>query len=247
MKYVGILFLVHLAIGVSLGQAKCMPNGCGEGDWTNGKCSDKSLIYHWCNEKLCEPQGPCTCCVEMCRNVGCEAEGGKCYPKKQANMQCVQSTTLCRGMPKPGTPFTMPCWCCKNEVPPSDDCEDKGCAKLWNGQGQCVKVTKEPWAEIMDRYDLRYTNPWNNKKCADPSGGDKDCCLCMKKRTDCKDEGCFEKGGMCVDLKNSYLGNQNSFPISAVDLGAKIEGDLCRGEGTSANSSKKCCECYRRK
>ena len=116
---------------------------------------------------------------------------------------------------------------------------------MWNGQGQCVKVTKEPWAEIMDGYDLRYTNPWTNKKCADPSGGDKDCCLCMKKRTDCKDKGCFEKGGMCVDLKNSYLGNQNSFPISAVNLGAKIDGDLCKGIAYAKQPG--CCECYKRK
>ena len=127
------------------------------------------------------------------------------------------------------------------------DCEDKGCSKLWNGQGQCVKVTEKPWAEIEYRYDLKYTSPWNNQKCVDHSGGDKDCCLCMKKQ-DCKDEGCFERGGMCVDLKNSYLGNQNAFPRNAVDLGAKIDGDLCStGEGTSATGSKKCCECYKRK
>jgi len=152
-------------------------------------------------------------------------------------------------MPKPGSDITIDtCWCCQPEdVEPIDDCEDKGCSQMWNGQGKCVKVTKEPWAEIMDGYDLRYTNPWVNKRCVDPTGGDKDCCLCMKKRTDCKDEGCFEKGGMCVDLKNSYLGNQNAFPRNAVDLGAKIDGDLCLGEGTSATGSKKCCECYKRK
>jgi len=111
---------------------------------------------------------------------------------------------------------------------------------MWNGQGQCVKVTKEPWA---DGYDLRYTNPWTNKKCVDPSGGDKDCCLCMKKRTDCKDEGCFRRGGMCVDIKNSYLGNQNAFPISAVDLNDKVGEDLCMGMGRQPG----CCECFRRK
>ena len=67
----------------------------------------------------------------------------------------------------------------------------------------------------------------------------------MNKWTDCKDEGCFEKGGTCVDLKN--LGNQNSYPRNAVDLEAKIEGDLCRGEGTSATGLKKCCECFKKK
>jgi len=249
MKHVGISFLVYLAVGVSLGQTKCMPNGCGEKDWINGECYGVSIKDAWCDAKLCEPQGPCTCCVKKCRNVKCEAMGGKCYSEKQDNMKCVQNPSLCRSMPKPGSDITIDtCWCCQPEdVEPIDDCEDKGCSQMWNGQGQCVKVTKEPWAEIMDGYDLRYTNPWVNKRCVDPSGGDKDCCLCMKKRTDCKDEGCFEKGGMCVDLKNSYLGNQNAFPRNAVDLGAKIEGDLCKGYGASTIGSKKCCECYKRK
>ena len=53
---------------------------------------------------------------------------------------------------------------------------------------------------------------------------------------------------MCVDLKSSYLGNQNAYPRNAVDLGARIDGDLCKSEATSTNTgSRKCCECYKRK
>jgi len=265
MKYVGILFLVYLAVGVSLGQVTgdiepnepntpCSSNGCGMGDWRYGKCNPFSLIDAWCDARLCDPAGPCTCCVKKCRNVYCENWGGKCYLEKQDNMKCVQSQQMCKSVPKPGRgkgdlgdlgDLAVPkCWCCKPYDDEPDDCEDKGCSDMWNGQGQCVKVTKEPWAEIMNGYDLRYTNPWVNKKCADPSGGDKDCCLCMKKRTDCKDKGCFKRGGMCVDLKNSYLGNKNSFPLNAVDLGAKIDGDFCMGY---TSKQPGCCECYRRK
>merc|ERR1712055_305232 len=111
MNAVGILFLVYLAVGVSLGQATkdneepnkpfCRPNGCGMGAWINGKCNPYSLTDAWCDTRLCNPAGPCTCCVEKCRNVKCKDEGGICFTEKQNNMKCTQSPNLCRAVPKP--------------------------------------------------------------------------------------------------------------------------------------------------
>jgi len=255
----GLLFFQLVIFAVDQSDATCEPLQCGnDGPSQMGRCGKKQAVAWWCTDspEYCQQSNtagdPCYCCVEKCRNVGCEDKGGKCYDKEQPGMKCERSDDLCLSIPKPqvlstdGLPVgtKVPCWCCKPEEPQT--CVDKGCSGLWQGQGQCVRVTSLPWTEVEAKFDLRYTNPWVNKRCVDPSG-DKDCCLCMRKRP-CRDDGCYQAGGMCVDLKSSYLGNQNAYPRNAVDLGARIDGDLCKSEVTSTNTgSRKCCECYKRK
>ena len=104
--------------------------------------------------------------------------------------------------------------------------------------------TQVDWSIADAKYDLTYFNPWYNKRCR-ASSGDKDCCLCLRKRP-CKDEGCYARGGMCVDIKNTHTMSFNFFPRHFVNLGERIPGDdLCKD--TSATGGKKCCECFKRK
>ena len=103
--------------------------------------------------------------------------------------------------------------------------------------------TQVDWTKAEAKYDLRYFNPYYNKRCR-ASVGDKDCCLCVRKRP-CKDKGCYARGGKCVDMKNSYV-SFNLFPRHFVNLGERIPGDaLCKD--TSTAGGKKCCECFKRK
>ena len=80
---------------------------------------------------------------------------------------------------------------------------------------------------------------------SDPQS-DKDCCLCLRKREQpCKDNGCSNSGGMCIDMKNVYLG-ENQFPRDVVDISKRLgHGNLCTNP--NGPEKKKCCECYQRK
>jgi len=137
------------------------------------------------------------------------------------------------------------CWCCKKPEIPSGKCVDDGCSASWQGQGECVNVTINPWSTIEAKYDMRYNNPYYNRRCKAPQG-EENCCLCLKKQS-CEDTGCFQKGGICVDMRNSYLGTDNTYPRNVVELESRIRGDLCRGSSASAVSGEKCCQCYKRK
>jgi len=103
------------------------------------------------------------------------------------------------------------------------------------------------FAAVQARYDLRYNHPRYNKYCDAPPH-EENCCLCLKKQP-CQDTGCFAKGGICVDLRGSSLGTDNTYPRNAVDLGSVIRGNhsLCRGTSSPGVAGEKCCQCYKRK
>ena len=83
------------------------------------------------------------------------------------------------------------------------------------------------------------------------SKSNKDCCLCLKKKVQktCQDSGCMEMGGMCVDMKNTYL-KKNQFPRNVVDVSKPI-GGFFGGDRLCVNPNgpekKMCCQCYQRK
>ena len=74
----------------------------------------------------------------------------------------------------------------------------------------------------------------------------KDCCLCLRKRVQpCKDNGCMSNGGLCVDIKNSYL-STSRFPRNVVNIRKPIVGQNGTSLCTNPNGPEKkmCCQCY---
>ena len=174
-----------------------------------------------------------------------------CYKNTQlnnTNLQCVAGapTGLCG----------QSCSCC---WPKDDDnhCQDVGCAQQHQGLGQCVNIsavsTKDEWDRINSEYDMRFSNPWSNRFCRPSDGNlDKDCCVCLKKQP-CKDEGCFEAGGMCADMQKVNL--QWDPVMQQIDFPIKIPGNnLCVPQEAQQqpasrqgqNTDSSCCECYKR-
>jgi len=202
-----------------------------------------------------------------CRNQGCD---GQCYKyPPPANLDCAMNSGCFPYVPAdPNNVATNPkgrsllessrqktdqptsklidtCWCCTKKEIPSGKCLDDGCSKTFMGQGECVNVTSMPWSTIEAKYDLQKANPYYNRRCKAPAG-EENCCLCLKKSS-CEDTGCFQKGGICVDMRNSLLAQDNLYPRNVVDLNSRIRGDLCRGTSSPAPSGEKCCQCYKRK
>ena len=172
------------------------------------------------------------------------------------------------------------CQCCWKLMDPDDEttttsppidnsCEDVNdqCKTRMQGLGECVNTTSvDDWSSLSIKYD-QWGDSYSNQFCRPSNGGliQKDCCRCMKKRP-CRDGGCYENGGRCVDMKAAhiYLNYHGATHHGAasrsllgrslkpffttdngqVDLSNRIDGDgLCQSEDPKQRS---CCECYQR-
>jgi len=214
-------------------QRRCGPNS------VNGK------ICYCCTDKVASsttPTPPTSPMVPICRDVACTKNGGRCSRTLISGMDCKKNSLECflqgagRG-----------CYCCKpkNEAKCNDN---RLCKRLWGNQGGCVNITSMPFQDLEAQYDLNSANPTYNRYCTTSDAkSNMDCCICLRKRKQpCKDNGCLEKGGMCIDMKNSYL-RENQFPRDVVDISKPIQGagDLC--SNPNGPQKKMCCQCYQRK
>ena len=147
----------------------------------------------------------------------------------------------------------------------TNHCVDDGCEQQLQGLGQCVNITsvsnKTEWHKLSSQYDISQSSPWYNQFCK-PSDGSvqKDCCVCLKRRP-CRDEGCYEAGGLCIDMKKAHLNTMTGaaaygdgrqpFALAQVDFPITIEGDLCSPEhglqSSQGSPESSCCTCYKRK
>ena len=222
----------------------------------------------------------CKGCIPQCNDIGCKRIGGQCSffnvteeISRQENLpllNCTINTGLCSKnflSSREG-----PCWCCtevKTDPPVDNSCKDVNdqCKRRMQGLGECVNATSvDDWSILSIKYDL-WGDSYSNQFCQPADGSlKKDCCRCMKRRP-CRDGGCYENGGKCVDMKKahiylSYYGVTHHHGVASrsllgrsfapffttengqVDLSNRIDGDgLCQSENPKRSS---CCECYQR-
>jgi len=204
----------------------------------------------------------CGCCWRKNVDVPCPEPSfcmqvtgqplASCYNSTQlnnnTNLQCYDGAVEACG---------KTCRCCWPKEEPNH-CQDVGCAQQHQGLGQCVNIstitTTDQWDELRSQYDMKYSNPWGNRFCKPSDGNmDKDCCVCLKKQP-CKDEGCFQAGGICADMQKVNL--QWDEVMQQIDFPTKIPGNnLCTPQDVQqqpqsrqdGNSQSSCCECYKRK
>merc|ERR1711962_1533330 len=80
-------------------------------------------------------------------------------------------------------------------------CQDQGCHSSLQGEGQCVDVRGADWAELDFHYSLNETI--NSHNLCEQSGPDH-CCMCLKKKASCSDQGCsitWGGLGVCGDVR----------------------------------------------
>ena len=219
---------------------------------------------------------------QTCQDIGCRNKfqgasweeikmGANCYEGGNTTFASECTRNMTTGISTVEVCGSTTCFCCwpKNENPPNTttttlpppigkSCEDvkNQCRTRMQGLGECVNVTAvDDWSSLAIKYD-QWGDSFSNQYCR-PSDGSlqDDCCRCMKKRS-CRDGGCYENGGMCVDMKKAHIylnshgaTGMNHGPFFTTDRGQvnlsnRIEGDgLCQSEDTSKPS---CCECYQR-
>ena len=138
---------------------------------------------------------------------------------------------------------------------------------MTNAREECVNATSvDDWSSLSVKYN-QWGDSYSNQFCRPADGSlKKDCCRCMKRRP-CRDGGCYENGGKCVDMKKAHIylnyhGVTHHHGVASrsllgrsfapffttdngqVDLSNRIDGDgLCQSEDPKQPS---CCQCYQR-